>query len=51
VEEASRRAGDSHIIVAHRSLIKRELGWQPQYDDLSFIIKTARAWEQKNSTI
>ncbi|UVC07299.1 UDP-glucose 4-epimerase GalE [Rhizobium sp. TH2] len=45
VRLASRRPGDAVMIVANPSVAKRELNWQPQYDNLEFIIKTALAWE------
>jgi UDP-glucose 4-epimerase len=45
VRYAGRRPGDAVMIVANPSLAKRELGWQPQYDDLGFIVKTALDWE------
>jgi UDP-glucose 4-epimerase len=47
VEETGRRAGDSPSLVADSSKLKRELGWQPRYDDLDYIIKTAWDWEEK----
>lgn len=46
-EEAGRRAGDPAELVADSSLIKQELGWQPQHDDLEYIIKTAWNWENR----
>jgi UDP-glucose 4-epimerase len=45
VEEAGRREGDASILIADNTKIKRELGWQPEYDDLEYIIKTAWKWE------
>jgi UDP-glucose 4-epimerase len=45
VEEAGRREGDASILIADNTKIKRELGWQPKYDDLEYIIKTAWQWE------
>ena len=33
------------MIVANPGLAKQELNWQPQYDDLDFIVKTALDWE------
>lgn len=47
VEETGRRAGDASIVVADNTKIKRELGWQPEYDDLEYIIKTAWKWENR----
>ncbi|MFA7612783.1 MAG: UDP-glucose 4-epimerase GalE [Candidatus Caldatribacteriota bacterium] len=42
-----RRAGDPASLTAVVSKIHKHLVWKPQYDDLSFIIKTAYEWEQK----
>lgn len=47
VEETSRREGDPPVLIADNSKIKRVLNWQPNYDDLSYIIKTAWEWEKK----
>ena len=47
VEETGRRAGDAPALVADSSKLKRELGWEPQHDDLGYIIKTAWEWERK----
>ena len=49
VEETGRRAGDASILIADNTKIKRELGWQPEYDDLEYIIKTAWQWENSYS--
>ncbi len=45
VEEADRRPGDPPVLVADSTKIKEELNWEPKYDDLEFIIKTAWNWE------
>lgn len=47
VEDTAMREGDPPIIVADSSKIKRVLKWQPRYDDLEYIIKTAWEWEKK----
>jgi UDP-glucose 4-epimerase len=47
VEYAQRRPGDPPELVADSAKIKQKLGWQPRYDDLKFIIKTAWEWEKK----
>jgi UDP-glucose 4-epimerase len=39
-----RRAGDPAILIASSEKIKRELGWQPQYQDLRVIIESAWRW-------
>ena len=41
-----RRAGDPAGIVAGAERIRRELGWQPQYADLDFIVQSALDWER-----
>lgn len=46
VIEADRRAGDPGTLVADSSRAKRDLGWQPQYEDLEKIIEHAWQWEQ-----
>ncbi|MDB5525838.1 MAG: UDP-glucose 4-epimerase GalE [Rhizobium sp.] len=45
VRYVGRRAGDAVMIVANPGLAKQELNWQPKYDDLDFIVKTALDWE------
>ena len=47
VEDAPRRAGDSPSLVADSTLIRKELGWVPESDDLELIIRTAWEWEKK----
>jgi UDP-glucose 4-epimerase len=45
VEETGRREGDPAILVADSTKAKSKLNWQPKYDNLEFIIKTAWKWE------
>jgi len=40
----ARRAGDPAVLIASSEKIKRELGWQPQYQDLRVIIESAWKW-------
>jgi len=47
VVESGRRPGDPAELVADSMKLKTKLGWQPQHDDLHFIIKTAWEWEKK----
>jgi UDP-glucose 4-epimerase len=47
VEEAPRRAGDPPQLVADSTKLRSMTGWQPLYDDLEFIIRTAWEWELK----
>ncbi len=49
VEETDRREGDPAELIAANAQIRRELGWQPQHDDLEFILRTAWDWELKLS--
>ncbi len=42
----ARRAGDAEILLADPTKIKKVLGWQPQYSDLSTILSSALAWEK-----
>ncbi len=41
-----RRAGDPPVLIASSDKIKRELGWQPEYQDLRVIIESAWRWMQ-----
>jgi UDP-glucose 4-epimerase len=47
VIEGKKREGDPPILTADSEKIKKELRWNPKYNDLSFIIKTAWDWEIK----
>ncbi|KXS51596.1 MAG: UDP-glucose 4-epimerase (Galactowaldenase) (UDP-galactose 4-epimerase) [Marinobacter sp. T13-3] len=46
VQETGRRAGDPAALMADNTRIKDVLGWQPDYDDLKTIVRTALAWEK-----
>jgi len=46
VQETGRRAGDPAALMADNTRIKDVLGWQPDYDDLNTIVRTALAWEK-----
>ncbi|NPA11090.1 MAG: UDP-glucose 4-epimerase GalE [Epsilonproteobacteria bacterium] len=46
VENAPRRAGDPAALIANVQKIKSKMNWQPKYDDLKFICKTAYEWEK-----
>lgn len=46
VEKTGRRAGDPAALMADNARIKQVLGWQPDYDDLDIIVRTALAWEK-----
>lgn len=47
VNFAPRRPGDPPALVADSSKIKKVLGWEPQYNDLDYIVETAWKWEQE----
>lgn len=49
VSEIGRRPGDPPSLIADSTRIKEELGWNPQYDNLEYIIKTAWEWEKKRT--
>jgi UDP-glucose 4-epimerase len=46
VKESPRRAGDPAWLVADARKIREVLGWQPRYDNLDEIVRTAYAWER-----
>ena len=48
VDYGDRRAGDPAVLVADNAKIKQVLGWNPRYDDLTAIVRTAWEWEKKN---
>ena len=45
---APRRAGDPPTLIASSDRIKRELNWQPKYQDLGVIVESAWRWKQAN---
>jgi UDP-glucose 4-epimerase len=48
VRVGARRPGDPAALVATSEKIKRELGWQPQFQDLRVIIESAWNWTQSH---
>lgn len=48
VKYGDRRRGDPAVLIASSAKIKRELGWQPQKQDLQEIISSAWNWMQNN---
>lgn len=46
IAEQPRRAGDPPSLVARSDRLRETLAWQPQHDDLDFIVRTALAWER-----
>ena len=47
VREEERRAGDPPAIVANSERLKSTLNWQPEFDDLDLIVRSAYAWERR----
>jgi UDP-glucose 4-epimerase len=47
VVEKPRRPGDPPRLVAASEKARRELGWQPQFQDIDVIIESAWQWHQK----
>ncbi|QBQ54645.1 UDP-glucose 4-epimerase GalE [Nitrosococcus wardiae] len=47
IVECSRRPGDPPRLIAAAEQVRGVLGWQPQYDNLDFIVKTSLDWEYK----
>lgn len=47
VIQTSRRPGDAPEIIAANTKIKQVLHWEPRYDDLDVMIRTAWEWEKK----
>jgi len=45
--EAERRAGDPACVIAASERITKILGWQPRFNDLDTIVRTALDWEKK----
>ncbi|WP_456397752.1 UDP-glucose 4-epimerase GalE [Desulfurobacterium sp.] len=45
VIEEERRQGDPAVLVADPSKLKKTLNWNPEFDELDIIIKTAWNWE------
>lgn len=43
-----RREGDPGILFASSARIRRELGWQPQYEDVGTIVETAWRWRARH---
>ena len=48
VRMGERRAGDPAVLIASSNRIKRELGWQPEMQDLRVIIESAWRWMQEH---
>ena len=48
VIESPRRAGDPAVLIASSEKIRRELGWQPRFEDLQSIIESAWQWHRNH---
>jgi len=48
VHVGPRRAGDPATLIASSERIKRELGWNPQFQDLRVIVESAWRWMQSH---
>jgi len=46
-----KRPGDSKLVVANPDKFNKTLNWQPKFDNLEYILKTAYEWEKKISTL
>ncbi len=46
-EDKPRRPGDPARLIASSERIKRELGWEPQFQNLGAIIESAWKWHQR----
>ena len=46
---AERREGDPAILIADSSLVRSELGWQPRYENIGDIIRSAWVWHQREA--
>lgn len=51
VEEQERRQGDPPKLIAKADEIRQRLCWEPSFDDLEFIVRTAFNWELKLNRI
>jgi UDP-glucose 4-epimerase len=48
VRMAPRRSGDPAVLVASPDKLAAELGWQPQYSNLTEIVRSAWRWKQQH---
>ena len=46
-----RRLGDGKLIVANPDKFKKIMNWEPKFDNLEYILKTAYEWEKKLNSI
>ncbi len=48
VRVGPRRAGDPAVLIASSDKIKKDLGWQPRFQDLGLIVESAWRWMTMN---
>lgn len=48
---ADRRPGDAAFLVADSTKLRSVLNWQPQYDDIRLICRSAYEWEKRLPTL
>jgi len=48
-QTVARRAGDPAVLIADSNRIRQELGWQPAYEDVGEIIRSAWAWHRREA--
>ncbi|SER42800.1 UDP-galactose 4-epimerase [Faunimonas pinastri] len=46
IRARARRTGDIPVMIARAERIRRELGWQPRFDDLDLMVEHALDWEE-----
>ena len=46
-----KRSGDSKFVVANPDKFNKIMDWQPKFDNLEYILKTAYEWEKKLNSI
>ena len=48
IQVGPRRDGDPAVLIASSEVIRREMGWSPQYQDLETIVRSAWTWLQEH---
>ena len=46
-EFSERRAGDAEKLISNIDKLSQTINWNPKFNDLNLIIKTAINWEKK----
>ncbi len=47
IKKDGRREGDAVMLISNAQKIKQVLEWEPRFDDLTYIVKSAIEWEKK----